>query len=64
MFSSNINEIIYNCNGKYEELCEEKKLKINEFEDLSNILNSLDQLIFYVNHSNKKIVKIFQFKTF
>ena len=54
MFSSNLNELISKCDGKYEELNEEKQLKINQFEDLSNILNSLDQLIFYVNHSNQK----------
>ena len=64
MFSSNINELIYNCNGKYEELNEEKKLKINEFEDLSNILNSLDQLIFYVNHSNQKNFEDFPIQDF
>ena len=52
-FSSNLNELISKCDGKYEELNEEKQLKINQFEDLSNILNSLDQLIFYVNHSNQ-----------
>ena len=54
MFSSNLNELISKCDGKYEELNEEKPLKINQFEDLSNILNSLVQIIFYVNHSNLK----------
>ena len=64
MFSSNLNELISKCNGKYEELNEEKKLKIEQFEDLSNILNSLDQLIFYVNHSNQKNFEDFPIQDF
>ena len=53
-FSSNLNELIANCHGKYEILSDEKKKKIDSFEDLSNILTSLDQLIFYINHLKKK----------
>ena len=64
MFSSNLNELISKCNGKYEELNEEKKLKIEQFEDLSNILNSLDQLIFYVNHSNQNQFEDFPIQDF
>ena len=62
-FSSNLNELIANCHGKYEILSDEKKKKIDSFEDLSNILNSLDQLIFYINHyKKKKTLKNFQYK--
>ena len=51
-FSSNLNELLSKCDGKYELLDKEKLKKIDEFEDLSNILPSLDQLIFYINHSS------------
>ena len=33
-FSSNLNKLIANCHGKYEILSDEKKKKIDVFEDL------------------------------